>query len=111
LDVGLTTRRKNRLLRNATKVIGLGVIILHGYETLSLMAREERKLRMFENRVLRRIFGPIKDEVTRGWRKLHNEELHNLCSSTHLIRVIKSKRIGWAGHVVHMARRGMHVGY
>jgi hypothetical protein len=54
---------------------------------------------VFENRVLRRIFGPKRDEVTGGWRKLHNEELHTLYSSSNIIRMIKSKRIKWAGHV------------
>jgi hypothetical protein len=60
---------------------------------------------VFENRVLRRIFGLKRDEVTGGWRKLHNEELHNLYSSPSIIRMIKSRRMRWAGHV------GMHVGY
>jgi hypothetical protein len=54
---------------------------------------------MFENRVLRRIFGPKRDEVTRGWRKLHNEVLHNLYSLPSIIRMIKSRRMRWAGHV------------
>jgi hypothetical protein len=54
---------------------------------------------VFENRVLRRIFGPKRDEVTEGWRKLHNEDLHNLYSSPNIIRMVKSRRIGWAGHV------------
>jgi hypothetical protein len=66
---------------------------------------------VFENRVLRRIFGPKKDEETRGWRKLHNEELHNLYSSPSIIRIIKSRRMTWAGHVARMGRRGMHIGY
>jgi hypothetical protein len=57
---------------------------------------------VFENRVLRRIFGPKRDEVTGGWRKLHNEELHNLYSSPSIIRIIKSKRMRWAGHVARM---------
>jgi hypothetical protein len=57
---------------------------------------------MFENRVLRRIFGPKRDEVTGDWRKLHNEELHNLYSSPNIIRVIKSRRMRWAEHVVRM---------
>jgi hypothetical protein len=57
---------------------------------------------VFENRVLRRIFGPKRDEVTGGWRKLHNEELHGLYSSSSIIRVIKSRRMRWAGHVAHM---------
>jgi hypothetical protein len=64
---------------------------------LSLILREEHRLRVFENRVLRRIFGPKKDEVTGGWRKLHNEELHNLYSSPSIIRMIKSRRKRWAG--------------
>ena len=64
---------------------------------------EDRRLRVFENRVLRRIFGPKRDEVTGEWRKLHNEELNDLCCSPNIIQVIKSRRIRWAGHV---ARRG-----
>jgi hypothetical protein len=60
---------------------------------------EEHKLRMFENRVLRRIFEPKKDEVTGGWRKLHNEELHGLYSLPGIVRVIRAKRMRWAGHV------------
>jgi hypothetical protein len=62
---------------------------------------EEHRLRVFENRVLRRIFGPKTDEVTGSWRKLHNEELHSLYSSPSIIRLIKSRRI-WAGHVAGM---------
>jgi hypothetical protein len=64
--------------------------------------REEHNLRVFENRVLRRIFGPKRDEVTGGWRKLHNEKLHNLYSSPSVIRMIKSKRMRWARHVAWM---------
>jgi hypothetical protein len=66
---------------------------------------------MFENRVLRRIFGPKRDEVTGGWRKLHNEELHNLYSSPSMIRMIKSRRMRWAGHVAQMGQSGMNIGY
>jgi hypothetical protein len=66
---------------------------------LSLTLREEHRLRVFENRVLRTIFGPRRDEVTRGWRELHNEELHNLYSSPNIIRMIKSRRMRWAVHV------------
>jgi hypothetical protein len=73
--------------------------------------REEHKLRVFENRVLRRIFGPKRDEMTGGWRRLHNKELHNLYSSPSIIRMIKSRRMRWAGQVARMGRRGMHVGY
>jgi hypothetical protein len=61
--------------------------------------------------MLRRMFGPKRDEVTRGWRKLHNEELHNLYSSTSIIRMIKSRRMKCAGHVARKGRRGMHIGY
>jgi hypothetical protein len=67
--------------------------------------REERRLRVFENRVLRRIFGPEGDGVTGGWRKLHNEELHNLYSLPSIIRVIKARRIRWAGHVAIMGEQ------
>jgi hypothetical protein len=77
---------------------------------MSLTLREERKLRVFENRVLRRIFGWKRDEVTGGWRKLHNEELHKLYSLPGTI-IIKSRRMRWAGHVALMGRRGMHIGY
>jgi hypothetical protein len=66
---------------------------------------------VFENRVLRRIFGPKRDEVTGGWRKLHNEELHNLYSSPVVIRMIKSRRMRWAGHAARMGRSGMNIGY
>jgi len=64
--------------------------------------REERKLRVFENVVLRRIFGLRRDEVTGEWRRLHNEELNDLDSSPNIVWVIKSRRMRWAGHVAHM---------
>jgi hypothetical protein len=63
---------------------------------------EEHRLRVCENRVLRRIFGPRRDEVTADWRKLHNEELHNVYSSPNIIRMMKSRRMRWAGHVARM---------
>jgi hypothetical protein len=63
-----------------------------------------------EKRVLKKIFGPKTNEVTGEWRKLHNEELHNLYSSPNIIRMIKSTRIGWAGHVARRWRRGVHIG-
>jgi hypothetical protein len=77
-------------------------VVLYGCETLSLTLREEHRLRVFENRVRRRIFGPKRDEVTGGWRKLHNEELHGLYSLPSIIRVIKARRMRWAGLVARM---------
>jgi hypothetical protein len=77
-------------------------VVLFGCETWSLTLRKEHRLRVFENRVLRRIFGPKRDEVTGDWRKLHNEELHNLYSSPNIIRMIKSRRMRWEGHVGRM---------
>jgi hypothetical protein len=85
-------------------------VVLYGCETLSLTITEEYRLRVFENRVLKRIFGSKRDEVTGGWRKLHNEELHNLYSPPSIIRMIKSRRMRWAGHVAQMGRSGMHIG-
>jgi hypothetical protein len=75
---------------------------MYGCETWSVALRKEHRLKVFEKRVLRRIFGPRGDEVTGVWRKLYNEELHNLHSSPIIIRMIKSKRMRWAGHVARM---------
>jgi hypothetical protein len=75
------------------------------------MLKEEHRLRVFENRVLRRIFGRKGDEVTGGWRKLHNEKLHNLYSSPSIIRMIKSRRMRWTRHVARMGRIRMHIRY
>jgi hypothetical protein len=75
-------------------------------ETWFLTLREEHSLNVFEKRVLRRIFGTKRDEVTGGWRKLRNEELHNLYSSPSIIRKIKSMRMRWTGYVARMGRSG-----
>jgi hypothetical protein len=83
-------------------------VVLYGCETWSLTFREEHRLRVFENRVLRRIFGP-KSEEDGSWRKLHNDELHSLYSSPNIVRVIKSRRMRWAGHVALMEEgRGVY---
>jgi hypothetical protein len=75
---------------------------LYECETWSLTLREEPRLRVFENRVLGRIFGPKRSEVTGDWRKLHSGELHNLFSTPDIIRQIKSRRMSWARHVARM---------
>jgi hypothetical protein len=80
-------------------------VILYGCESWSLTLREECRLRVFENNVLRRIFGPKRDEVTGERRRQHNKELYALYSSPNIIRVIKSKRLRWAGHVARMGER------
>jgi hypothetical protein len=77
-------------------------VVLHGYESWSVTLREEHRLRVFENRELRRIFGPKRDEVMGEQRKLHNGELHNLYSSPDIIRQIKSRRMRWVGRVACM---------
>jgi hypothetical protein len=79
-------------------------VVLYGCETWSLTLREEHRLGVFENRVWRRIFGPTRDEVTGGWRKLHNEEFHDLYSSPCIIRIIKARRVRWAGHVARIGK-------
>ena len=77
---------------------------MHGTTNIkwSLTLREEGRLRVFENRVLRRVFGPKRDEVTGEWRKLHNEELRDLYSLPNIVRLVKSRRMWWEGHVAHM---------
>jgi hypothetical protein len=80
-------------------------VVLYGCETWSLTLREEHRLRVFENRKLRRIFGPNRVEVIGGWRKLHNEELHKLYCSPSIIRITKSRRMRWAGHVARMGQK------
>jgi hypothetical protein len=76
--------------------------VLYGCETWSLTLREERRLRVFKNRVLGRVFGLKRDEVTGNWKNLHNEELIDLYSLPNIVRVVKSRRMRWAGHVARM---------
>jgi hypothetical protein len=80
-------------------------VVLYGCETWSLTLREEHRLRVFENWVLRRIFGPKRDEMTGEWRKLHYEELRDLCSAPSIIRLIKARRMRWARHVARMGNK------
>ena len=75
---------------------------MYEFETWSPTLREEHRLRVFENRVLRKLFGPKRDEVTQEWRKLYNEELNDLYSSPNIVWMIKMRRIRWAGHVACM---------
>jgi len=96
----------SRLLSKNLKIKIYRAIILpvvsYGCEAWSLTLREERKLRVFENMVFRKIFGSRRDEVTGEWRRLHNEELNDWYSSPNIVRVIKSRRMRWAGHVARM---------
>jgi hypothetical protein len=80
-------------------------VTLYGYETLCLTLREDNRLRVFENGVLRRIFGLRRVEVTKGWRKLHNGELHILCSWPSIIRMIESREMRWSGHMAQMGEK------
>jgi hypothetical protein len=83
-------------------------VVQYGCKTWSLTLREEHRLRVFENTVLRRIFGP-KSEEDRSWSKLHNDELHSLYSSPNIVRVINSRRMRWAGYVAYMREgRGVY---
>jgi hypothetical protein len=86
-------------------------VVMYGCDTWSLTVKEELRLRVFANRVLRRMFGPKGDEMAGGWRKLNNEELYNLYPSPSIIRMIKSRRVRWAWNVARMGRIGMHIGY
>jgi hypothetical protein len=84
-------------------------VVLYGCETWSLTLREENTLKMFENRMLRRIVGSKTDKVMGGWRKLHNEELHNLCSPPNMIRMVKLRRMRCEWHVARMwAKHNAH---
>jgi hypothetical protein len=82
------------------------LVVFCGCEIWYFILREEHILRVFENGVLRRIFGPKRDEIIGSWRKMHNEELHNLYSSLNVIRMMKSKRMRWAGHIACIGEKG-----
>jgi hypothetical protein len=94
---------KNLKIRIYKTIILL--VVLYGRETWSLTLREEHRLRVFENRVLRRIFGPKRDEVTGEWRILHNEEFRDLYSSPSIIRLITSRKMRSEGHVARMEEK------
>jgi hypothetical protein len=99
--------RRNCHIKKIYKIVILPVV-LYGCRAWSLTLREEHRLRVLENRVLRRIFGP-KNEEDRLWRKLHSDELHSLYSSPNVVRVIKSRRMRWTGHVACMGEgRGVY---
>ena len=84
-------------------------VVLYGYQVWSHVLRKEHRLRLFENRLLRKIFGPNRDEIIGEWKRLHNKGLYDLYSSPNLIPVIKSRRFRWAGHVACMGtRRGAY---
>jgi hypothetical protein len=85
-------------------------VVLYMCQTWSLALKEEHRLRVFGNRVLR-MFGPRRTEVTGGWRRGHNEELHDLCSSPSIIRNTKSRRMSWVWHVARMAEKGACIAY
>jgi len=100
---------KNLKIKIYIYIIIILPVVLYGCENWSLTVRKERRLRVYENRVLRKVFGPKKDEVTEEWRKLHNEELNDLYSLPNIVWVVKSRRMRWAGHVARMGEdRGVH---
>jgi hypothetical protein len=98
----LSSRLPSRNVKVKIRKTKILPVVLYGCETLSVTLREEHRLSVFENRVLRGIFGPKRDELTGEWRKLHSGEVHNLYSPPNIIRQIKSRRMRWAEHVARM---------
>jgi hypothetical protein len=96
----LSKNTKMKIYR--TKIVP---VVLYGYKTWSLTLREEHRLRVFENKVLRRIFGPGREEATGEWRKLHSEKLNDLYCFSNIVRAIKSRKMRWAGHIARVAER------
>jgi hypothetical protein len=104
----LSSRLISKSLKNKIHKTVILPVVLYGCETWSLTLGEEHRLKVFENRVLRKISG-LKREEDGSWRKLHNDELHSLYCSSNIIRVVKSRRMRWAGHVARMGeRRGVY---
>ena len=101
LEKILSSRLLSKKLKVKTYKTIILPVVLYGCETWSLTLREEHRLRLFENKVHRKIFGAKKDEITGEWRKLHNAEVHALYSPN-IIRTLKSRRLRWAGHVARM---------
>ena len=98
----LTSRLISRKLKLKIYRTVILPVILYGCESWSTTLADEHKLRVFENKVLRKIYGPKRDEMTGEWRRLHNEELHGLYDSPDVVRIMKSQRLRWAGHVAWM---------
>jgi len=101
----LSSSLLSKNLKIKVYIIIIMSFVLYGCETWLLMLRGECRLMVFENRVPRRLFGPKRDEVTGEWRKLHSEELNDLYCSPNIVRVIKLRRMGWAGHVARIGER------
>jgi hypothetical protein len=108
LTNNITTQNKQKIKIYRTIILP---VLLYGFETWSLTSREDRRLRVFENSVLRRIYRPKRDEVIGEWRKLHNVKLTDLYCSPNIFRVIKPRRIRWEGHVARMVEaRSVYMG-
>jgi hypothetical protein len=103
------TDKCNCFVNNTSSTIPK-ICFVSAFVSLTVANREGCRLRVFESRVLRWVFGPNTDEVTREWRRLHNKELCAIYSSPNIVRVIKSRRLRWAGHVARMGRGEMHTG-